>query len=828
MSSSKDIRVAAVVLADSLGRGLFRLVDHLRRADSDCRIVLVDAATEDRLARRAMDELAERDGVMRVEVAAQAPRAARRNAGVEALGADFELVACFDPGDRPEPLYFDRARRAFADPEIAFVTSWSRRLLAGGDHHVVLPPGVDLASLLGQIGALHSATLFRRQLWQELGGFDEALAGLEMDDFWIRATRAGKRGAILEEPLVAHDPSASPESRRDLFRARRVPAATALFQKHRDAFEADPSAVLVPRERALYELTGFDREIRERRRRAVEEHAALGEEIRELVAFLEQRGETRVDWGDLRRTVPISPEWGMDRGLPVDRRYIESFLEEHRGDVRGAVLEIQEDDYTRRFGGEKVTRGDILDINPTNPRATVLADLRHARSIPDAAYDCFLLTQTVHVIDDMEAVLREAYRILKPGGVLLLTFPCLSRICLEYGEDGDFWRLTEAGARELASRVFPFDGLTTRAYGNVLVATAFLHGLAADELTDAEYAAYDPYHPMLVGVRAVKPGSSATTASRRRATRQEKPPRGVVLAYHRVANVEDDPHQLALPPVELRAQLLHLRRVCRPLPLADLVARARAGDLPERAVALTFDDGYLDMLDNAAPMLLEYGVPATFFVTGEGWERPTCYWWDVLSSFFARGDALPAVLDLPPCGAWEGGVKSFPLATGEARAAARVELYRLLLACPPAQRDEVLRGLAKAAAFELAPQGGARPMTSEEILRLSRHQGLEIGAHTVHHLALSHQPFETQQREIMESKTRLERLLERPVQSVAYPYGDAPDQAVDLVAAASFEIAVTCEERAVRPDVHPLRVPRWTVPVDVGDEFGEWLERCFS
>ena len=163
-----------------------------------------------------------------------------------------------------------------------------------------------------------------------------------------------------------------------------------------------------------------------------------------------------------RRTAPISPEWGADRGRCIDRYYIEQFLEEHAADIAGVVLEVHDNDYAELFGGGRVIHGDVLDIDETNPRATVVADLRNAAAIPSHKYDCFVMTQTLHVIDDLRRALTECVRILKPGGVLLATLPCASRMAPEYGADGDFWRFTTAGARMLFQDFFLPDDLKVR------------------------------------------------------------------------------------------------------------------------------------------------------------------------------------------------------------------------------------------------------------------------------------------------------------------------------------------------------------------------------
>ena len=121
---------------------------------------------------------------------------------------------------------------------------------------------------------------------------------------------------------------------------------------------------------------------------------------------------------------------------------------------------------------------------PAPPSSPICVALQRSNLGP---YDCIILTQTLHVIDDMGAAMAECYRILKPGGVLLATFPAASRVCLEYGEDGDCWRMTPAGARALVRSSFEPAVVSCEAFGNVLTNTAFLHGLGAAELTDQEF-----------------------------------------------------------------------------------------------------------------------------------------------------------------------------------------------------------------------------------------------------------------------------------------------------------------------------------------------------
>ncbi|WP_082151344.1 glycosyltransferase [Caenimonas sp. SL110] len=205
--------------------------------------------------------------------------------------------------------------------------------------------------------------------------------------------------------------------------------------------------------------------------------------------------------GTLRRTTPISPIWGFDRGNAVDRFYIERFLAQHRSDITGRVLEVQSPAYTQRFG-TAVTRSDVLDIAAANPLATLVADLAAADALPSDAMDCFVLTQTLHLIHDLRGALHHAHRMLKPGGVLLATIPAVSRI--DPDSKADQWRMTPASAERLFTEVFGPGQVSVQGHGNVLTCIAFLAGMAAQELSTRELNHVDDAFPMLITIRAVK------------------------------------------------------------------------------------------------------------------------------------------------------------------------------------------------------------------------------------------------------------------------------------------------------------------------------------
>ncbi len=214
-----------------------------------------------------------------------------------------------------------------------------------------------------------------------------------------------------------------------------------------------------------------------------------------------------VDFGNLRRVKPLSAHWGLERGRPVDRYYIEKFLAANAQDIRGRVLEIAGNDYTLRFGGDRVAQSDVLHPAEGNPHATIVADLTNADHVASDAFDCIICTQTLLVIYDVRAAIRTLHRVLKPGGVLLVTIPGVSHKISRGDMDqwGDFWRFTTRSAQRLFEEVFPPENMKVEAYGNVLSASAFLYGLAVEELRPEELDYFDPDFEVSISVRAIKP-----------------------------------------------------------------------------------------------------------------------------------------------------------------------------------------------------------------------------------------------------------------------------------------------------------------------------------
>ncbi len=217
-----------------------------------------------------------------------------------------------------------------------------------------------------------------------------------------------------------------------------------------------------------------------------------------------KRKKKRTNWGSLRKLIPVSRDYGYDRGIPIDRYYIEKFLEKNKTDIRGRVLEIKDRDYAKRFGGHKVTCSDVLDIDRSNKSATICADLRDTNVLPKERYDCIILTQTLQYIDNYQVVIKNLHYMLKKNGVLLCSFPSISRIDSDIGEEGDFWRFTKASARYIFKKHFADNKLQIQAYGNIFINICFLEGISVQEIKAQELDYYDKYFPLIICVRAAK------------------------------------------------------------------------------------------------------------------------------------------------------------------------------------------------------------------------------------------------------------------------------------------------------------------------------------
>lgn len=223
-----------------------------------------------------------------------------------------------------------------------------------------------------------------------------------------------------------------------------------------------------------------------------------------LYRYLNRRKVT-VAFNDLSTNRPVSSVFGLDRGTPVDRYYIEEFLASHAQLIRGRVLEVGGSEYSRRFGGAKVDAFEVLHARPGNPEATFVGDLTDPSTLPANSVDCFVCTETLNCIYDLGQAVSGAHHLLKAGGVLLATVPGIGQISrYDMERWGDYWRFTTAAAERLFGPVFA-GGVEVTSYGNVLAAISLLQGIAVEELPNpALLDERDPDYQLVVAVCARK------------------------------------------------------------------------------------------------------------------------------------------------------------------------------------------------------------------------------------------------------------------------------------------------------------------------------------
>lgn len=313
----------------------------------------------------------------------------------------------------------------------------------------------------------------------------------------------------------------------------------------------------------------------------------------------------------------------------------------------------------------------------------------------------------------------------------------------------------------------------------------------------------------------------------RRRRRRAHEAHGVVLMYHRVATPTVDPWQLAVAPETFDAQLSALREAFDLVPLRELRERLRSGRDSRPVAAVTFDDGYLDNLTVAKPILERHEVPATVFVVTGFVGRREGFWWDRLAHAVLGDAPLPSRLEIPgdPVGfqfADEQLVQ--PGATGRrARRRLHDRLWTWLCDQPDAAKQRALDHLERWSGRARSDDPGGRPMNADELRQLVAGGLVDVGAHTVTHPRLSRLPCSAQAAEIERSRQDCRAILGRDPIAFSYPNGDYAPESVELVREAGFALA--CDSRAdlawAGDDAH--RIPRISVKEETGDALSRRL-----
>jgi peptidoglycan/xylan/chitin deacetylase (PgdA/CDA1 family) len=310
-----------------------------------------------------------------------------------------------------------------------------------------------------------------------------------------------------------------------------------------------------------------------------------------------------------------------------------------------------------------------------------------------------------------------------------------------------------------------------------------------------------------------------------RRRRRQQEPHGIVLMYHRVAAVAADPWHLCVTPANFESQVRALRDTFDLVPLSQLRGQLRQGRGSRPVAAITFDDGYLDNLTVAKPILQRYGAPATVFVATGFLGRPQGFWWDRLSNAILTGAALPPTLELESNGVrFSGGDAALASARiGGRRARRRLHdrLWAWLCDLPDAAREHALARLERWAGQLASQRSNGRPLTEDELRELAADGLVEIGAHTVTHPMLSRLASQDKTTQIERSRSECRRILGHDPLCFSYPNGDHDPESVEIVRRAGFAAACDSHPDLVWSTGDAYRMPR----IVVGNESGTALLR---
>jgi peptidoglycan/xylan/chitin deacetylase (PgdA/CDA1 family) len=280
----------------------------------------------------------------------------------------------------------------------------------------------------------------------------------------------------------------------------------------------------------------------------------------------------------------------------------------------------------------------------------------------------------------------------------------------------------------------------------------------------------------------------------------------VVLMYHRVADPSLDPWDLAVHPTRFAEQMDVLRRVRVPVPLDWLVGEIVAGRKPRRAVAVTFDDGYLDVLRDGKPVLERFGIPATMFLTTGSLGSPSGFWWDRLATAVLLPATMPDVVRL-----------SFASITSRDRVALHRELWNRIRVLGPVERDLAVEEVARVVGPVDLPS--APIMTRAEVRELAAGGVVTIGAHSVSHPSLPSLSDEAQRYEMEESRRAVEEITAGAVRRFAYPFGDFDARSERIAREVGFEFAMSTRPGSAVSKDDLFRLPRYAVSDWSGERF---------
>jgi peptidoglycan/xylan/chitin deacetylase (PgdA/CDA1 family) len=301
----------------------------------------------------------------------------------------------------------------------------------------------------------------------------------------------------------------------------------------------------------------------------------------------------------------------------------------------------------------------------------------------------------------------------------------------------------------------------------------------------------------------------------------------LILGYHRIASPVRDEYEVCVGSEHFAEQMELVSRRARPIRLSQLVQELKAGSVPPRSIAVTFDDGYADNLYQAKPILEKYGVPATVFIcTGYAGRE---FWWDELERLImsSRSGLHALRLQLRENRLkWEQPEVS-PVAGSPEDGPARTQhyhaLYRLLLSLDVEDQNHIMDIIRIWSGVSSDETSTSRGMNHQELRQLVEGGLIEFGSHTRNHPMLPQLSVERQRQEILSGKKDLEELVGKPVTGFAYPNGRATEAGKRIVREAGFIFACTSLHDMVRPGSDLYALTRFWQKDLEGDKFMQGL-----
>lgn len=203
-------------------------------------------------------------------------------------------------------------------------------------------------------------------------------------------------------------------------------------------------------------------------------------------------------------TTPVSEQFGIERGLPIDRFYIERYLSSKAHFIKGRVVEVSENTYTSKYG-TAVEKSEILHIDKNNKKATIFADLSNLATVQENIADTFICTQTLNFIYDVKKAIEGIFKILKPNGKAIITVAGLSQISrFDMDRWGDYWRFTDKSLKCLLCESFDEQDVEIEIFGNIHSATMFLQGVAIEEVDKNKIIVQDNNYQIILGAVVTK------------------------------------------------------------------------------------------------------------------------------------------------------------------------------------------------------------------------------------------------------------------------------------------------------------------------------------